>query len=166
MCYDRMNKAAADKCRFFFLRLCTKILYVLCHVYGMHMCLCVRVCWGVSERARTSVINFSIYVILSLSSAITKSKGSRAIMCCHYKNFSTNTFAPTHRHIDKSDLSAVKSRGIRDKTKPQTKNTRLILLMVTHSLALGSLVFQICLYKAQTSSSFFVFHHWRKQHAF
>lgn len=99
MCYDRMNKAAADKCRFFFLRLCTKILYVLCHVYGMHMCLCVRVCWGVSERAQTSVINFSIYVILSLSSAITKSKGSRAIMCCHYKNFSTNTFAPTHRQV-------------------------------------------------------------------
>lgn len=81
----------------FFLRLCTKILYVLCHVYGMHMCSCVR--WRVSERARTSVINFSIYVILSLSSAITKSKGSRAIMCCHYKNFSTNTFAPTHRQV-------------------------------------------------------------------
>lgn len=36
-------------------------------------CICVRV-GVVSQRAQTSVINFSIYVILSLSSAITKSK--------------------------------------------------------------------------------------------
>lgn len=122
-----------------------------CTCCAMFMgCICVEV----SKRARTSVINFSIYVILSLSSAITKSKTSRAIMCCHYKNLSTNTFAPTHRQVRRFSC---KIDAFATKQNPQTENTRLILLMVTHSLPFGNLMFQIYLYIWSTDVFLFCF---------
>lgn len=65
---------------------------------------------------RTSVINFCICVILLLSSAITKFKTSRVIMCCHYEMWV---------HCRKPDLNSrrVKSREMFlcvQHTKPNT----------------------------------------------